>query len=234
MNKENIIKFNQQKNGLFVDNLFIFKYKLCYVSIPKSANTSIKFELAKSAELLDAEDYETLNNDPQLIHKILRTKKELNYENYTFDDFLYVTVIRNPIERLISFYKDKIIGNGWNMRARYNHFQTYSFNSKMSFEDIVYVIKDIPDDLSEIHFRSQTTIIKQSNHNDNLKIFNIDSMDSFSEEIQRHTNLKKINFETVNKSAENGKIYLNSKIRETIIDRYHNDFLLLEKIDKNR
>ena len=71
------------------------------------------------------------------------------------------TFVRNPFERIVSFYINKFIDCnkeilGGKPGFLYENYLCNCFNQNMSFIDVVEIISDIPDHVSEKHFRSQS------------------------------------------------------------------------------
>jgi hypothetical protein len=122
--------------------------KLIYVPIPKVANRSIKAALADTAGMpyTDPHDagWQTIAL-PQLAN--------LNgYFRFTF--------IRNPLDRLLSCYAQKMIlyGRQLNMPVLFWRYGR-RFHPHMSFAEFVEAVADIPDHLADRHFRSQHTFL---------------------------------------------------------------------------
>ena len=216
-------------HGQYLNNLYFSSCNFHYISIPKVANTSIKICIAFSLNLLTNSDKLKIQQQPNLIHK-LNTKK-VNLSNFD-QEFYEFTLLRDPIERFISFYKDKILGNGWTDTIRERYMKIYGLNPNQDIDNHIKVICDIPDDHSEIHFRSQSQIIKQSKLSKNLKIFSYNNFQLFKDYLAKSIK-KKFNKEIYplghfQRSKQSTPISLSSVSINRLRSRYKNDYELIE------
>lgn len=119
--------------------------RLVFVPTPKAANRSIKAAIRCR---LDPE----FRGDPH--HGWRYTPVALMRDN----DFFRFGFVRNPLDRLLSSYTQKIVHYGRD-RAMPLEFWRYgkAFHPDMSFADFVHAVAAIPDRLADIHFRSQHT-----------------------------------------------------------------------------
>ncbi len=115
------------------------KYNAIYFKIPKVANTSLRSTFRKVTDL-----------------KLLPYKRSLNEKEY--DRFFKFSFVRNPFDRLVSCYAEKIIGHktpyGEN-QIDATFFRYNKFYSDMPFEEFVKAVCSIPDEIADFHFRSQ-------------------------------------------------------------------------------
>lgn len=235
MNRDDNNKINRFGNT--TNSLLFEKANINYISIPKVANTSIKIAIIKSLKILNKKDQNFIDQNPNLIHKVLKFHFNNKIQIFSKDKSnVEFALIRNPIDRFISFYFDKIIGSGWDQKVKNKVFPYFGFSSDMSLEDLISRICEIPDQLSEIHFRSQSRIIKQSQLYDNIDIFNIDHFYLFesylSDLFKKKFHIKLINIETFQKSNKDSfKIGAHSMKKLSL--RFENDFNLYEKFKKN-
>lgn len=144
--------------------------KFIYTYVPKAACTSLKTALLP---FLDVEIPENLGDNPDGVHSIslprvppseaIRLKKEEGYFAFAF--------IREPFERLTSFYKSKFFkdgrtDSGWlDGIPRYLHTMYNDkcpFHKDMTFENCVQNINTIYEQniTMEEHFRSQNTFLR--------------------------------------------------------------------------
>ena len=150
--------------GKWRDDLYFAEWRLGFITVPKAANTSLKYSLL---EALPQESRDhllrtiELSGDRQAIHGAFRDSVySTSYDQLTsldVDNILVTT--RRPEERLRSFYFDKIIGNGWPPEMQDNVARLYGIDKHTSFDVFVAKVADIPDNEAELHFRSMRKII---------------------------------------------------------------------------
>lgn len=150
--------------GWFRDNLYFPELRLGFVTVPKAANTSLKYAILESlpesarqpllARITEA-------GTRQGIHRALRASAyRCGRERLLEPDVDHVlATVRHPEARLKSFYVDKVLGDGWPERLRVKVARLYGIDAQTSFEAFVARLADIPDDECELHFRSQAEII---------------------------------------------------------------------------
>ena len=121
--------------------------RLVYYAIPKTGCTTVK------SLLLEAEGH-AVPDDDEMIHSYYE-KNEPNASAPRFRDYFRFTFVRNPWDRLVSCYCNKVL----EMRPGNFHSFNFLYNlnfAQMSFADFVRFVCRVPDDLSEPHFRLQS------------------------------------------------------------------------------
>jgi chondroitin 4-sulfotransferase 11 len=133
-----------------------------YISIPKVACTAIK-----SALFPDLQDGENSASEMDIHSKAKRygvnrlTSSQCKYFKFAF--------VRNPFDRLVSCYEDKVrkpsqhIGRYY-FSTRYNNLLLQSlygshFSPEMSFAQFLELVHRIPDRFADAHFRSQVSML---------------------------------------------------------------------------
>jgi hypothetical protein len=133
------------------------KYEFIYYPIPKVACSSIKANIAKIMEIKLINDHPHSTPFPEIP---LWASAANKYFKFAF--------VRNPWDRLVSCYKDKIYyctdhtgkvnAYGDNLPP---FMRKYScFQKGMPFEDFVKAVSKIPDHAAEAHFISQHTYLE--------------------------------------------------------------------------
>lgn len=126
--------------------ILVAELNLGYVSVPKAANRSIKAALADLAGM----PYE----DPHAAGWHYVSLATLAAQ----EDVFRFTFVRNPLDRLVSCYAQKIVLYARRLQLPL-HFWRYGrlFNPEMSFAEFVEAVASVPDRLADPHFRSQHT-----------------------------------------------------------------------------
>jgi hypothetical protein len=122
--------------------------KLVYVPVPKVANRSIKAALADYAGMPYTDPHEAGWQTIPL--------RQLA----TLEGYFRFTFVRNPLDRLLSCYAQKMVLYARQMGLpllfwRYGK----RFWPEMSFAEFVEAVAAVPDHLADRHFRSQHTFI---------------------------------------------------------------------------
>lgn len=137
-------------------SIFLQPYNAVYIDIAKVASSSLKMAFASILGL----DVDRVGGNPHEIEYPRPPESScagewLHPGRYTF------AFVRNPWDRLVSCYRDKIQGQVADFTlfsqsgvARcLTRFDVFSAN--MSFEAFVYAVASIPDAAADEHFRSQ-------------------------------------------------------------------------------
>ncbi len=142
-------------------SVLLERYRAVYVEVPKVACTSLKVALA---ELLGI-DLDGSGGDP---HRATFPSAASSRDAHGphFQGLFAFAFVRNPWDRLVSCYRDKIAGEvdgftRFTLRpgvadclAGFD-----AFVAGMSFEDFVSAVASIPDAEADGHFRSQHTFV---------------------------------------------------------------------------
>ncbi len=132
--------------------------KLVYISIPKVACTSIKIAT------MGSENPEGIREDHMNIHSLAKAhhQHQLRYKHRNYYKF---TFVRNPFDRLVSCYEDKVrkpyqhngryyFDTGYNSKLIKSLFGS-RFHADMNFNEFIRLVSKIPDFISDGHFKSQ-------------------------------------------------------------------------------
>lgn len=170
--------------------------KLNYWGLPKCGNTSIKYALAKASEL----KLQKVDDTCVWVHKENLTKY-ITPQQAIQNGFKNFTVVRDPIERFISMYKDihrrEQLGRKIGKNKSINTFLKY--------------LEKTPDEKRDVHFRSQCYFLV---HNEKV-IPDILTYD----EIEAMLNVKLEKLNTI-KSEVKMTDEQKNKVHELFIDDY--------------
>lgn len=184
--------------------------------IPKNACSSIRHLILK--QIFEKDDIKYKIAKLQVLPKI--DYSELGkYENY-----LWFVFLRDPFKRLISCYKDKVLGQPGD--------QIYKplYNPSMTFRSFVDYVCGTNDYYIDWHLKSQCYFV--DGYMENMDF--IGFVEDFDKDIKllkfkinckyKHDHLRKT-------SQSNNKYFLdNDNIRNKIKQRYRNDFELIKKV----
>jgi hypothetical protein len=205
------------------ENIVLHKYKAIYIVNAKVACTSIKFFLN---ELLNKQPVNVVE-DIHHIHFPCVSKDELNT---TYSKYFKFAFVRNPWDRVVSCYKNKIVTDTNNNTKPFvngvfcSFIKFNCFNPTMSFEEFIECICTIPDNEADHHFKSQSNII--TDHNNEVIPNFIGKLEKMQKDFDFVCN--KIGVEnTLNhhmkSDKQNYKEYYNDKTKQMISDRYKDD-----------
>ena len=132
-------------------NYLVFEDRqLAYLVNSKVACTSIRLTIGKA--------YGLHVTKPLLIHDDSLWTIQKGRLRGKASDFHSFTFVRDPFERLVSCYRDRVLYNGPKEFALQPFFSDYLYTipPNISFEEFVRIIARIPDRLADRHFKSQT------------------------------------------------------------------------------
>jgi hypothetical protein len=142
--------------------------RFVYVATPKVASSSIKWALLPLLQEADLTP-EEIAAQPQFphIHRYLRRvdvhlardQFERRRRRGAYADYFCFSFVRNPWDRLVSCYLSKVAGPGPHpVRMRLGG-RTGAFARGMPFAEFVRIVCDTPDERSNVHLASQTSIL---------------------------------------------------------------------------
>ncbi len=189
--------------------IVIEKLKLAYVPIPKAANRSIKTALANSINLKFEVSAHRAN------------WKTIAVEKLPLTGYFVFTTVRNPIDRLVSCYKQKFLHPN---RDPNRVFWKYgrAIKADFSFEDFAEFVIQTPNKYSDRHFQSQCTLL-----GNNLaiydKIIRFENLEKEWEVMQQNHKLGSL--PRTNASKHLGESFeVSEELKERLFLRYKNDF----------
>ena len=146
------LKLIRMKN--VTKNILIEKHKSIFSFIQKNACSSMKAYLVEILEMQKAENFPLNIHNPRLYPFPCILDEDIfpKYEAY-----FRFCIIRNPWERLVSCYKEKVM----NKPTDYNYFKNYSreFYGGMPFDEFVNIVVSLTDEDSDPHFGGQLNLL---------------------------------------------------------------------------
>ena len=238
------------------DDFLLFKCLLMYGLKPVSShpNTYIshkyKFisfpidKVASGTQYKLMHDLHAQPEDPEKTEGLINVNRKeyfLQPQGIKYDDYYKWAFVRNPWDRLLSCYMDKIVGSTWRfthipfpagsikvLRRKYHNI--HQFNS-MTFEDFVKRVVKIPDFLCDNHILPQHYFFNPQEMDfigrfenfeaDMFKILNVVVPDC---DIKK---LEKIN-QSNNKGGRSYRDHYTDEMREIVARKYARDIELFD------
>lgn len=154
---------NMQRHGYEARYIVNDEHRFVYFVIQKAACTSIKTALLPFFDL-DTAPFEVTRGDGTRfvrVHKLFNDsghqidKKEFfNKADHEYRDYFRFAFVRNPWDRLLSCYRDKVVNRGAEP-LRVPAGVDAEFYAGMPFAEFVDVVRRIPEKKANAHFRSQ-------------------------------------------------------------------------------
>jgi len=205
--------------------------KLAYFRIPKAANSSIRYILAKH-QCLTSQRGLRPSNDAFWLEQDKAVAQLLTPTDFISDPEAVrswsFTFVRNPLARLYSCWNNKVIENRGAMSRR---FLNMGVTHGMSFEDFVDCVVASPDDACDIHVRSQVAILTLDGHVLPNFVGRVESIAPdwkhvrYEARIRNAPGLGTMQQRNVRKSVQSDIMFeLSKTVRDKIMWRYRQDF----------
>ncbi len=209
-------------------NILVEKYKFIIFIIPKNASTSFKVQIVDVLALKNLTNSQDSVHDPNVYPFPFVKISELNDR---YKEYLRFCVVRNPWDRIVSCFKDKIRPIDFNSDDFRNGvalplMETSSFfYGGMPFDEFVDVVCQIPDSIGEHHFTSQLYQITDAYGN--LLVNFISKLETLNEDLEtlsQKTGFPIANFPHVHKTkGKKYQEYYNDELIEKVRIRYKAD-----------
>ncbi|MGB0383499.1 MAG: sulfotransferase family 2 domain-containing protein [Ardenticatenaceae bacterium] len=199
------------------------KQKLVYLAIPKVATTSILLTISESYGLKIKRG---------LIHSNPFWHCQLGKLNKAQTPYHKFTFIRNPFDRLVSCYKEKIVNRYNRKLPPFYNGPHLSVPENASFAQFVQIVSDTPDCLADRHFKSQYAILYRKN---NLLVDWVGRFEHLAEnwaELAEKYNLRphllhKLSSHNFENTPRDYKLYYTREFADMVYKRYQKDVDLL-------
>lgn len=207
------------------NNILLEDYKAIFFFQAKVASTSLKTLIAEIEGI-------TFEGN---VHFDVRFKfADTNYLFRDYSDYFKFTIVRNPWDRLVSCYKNKIREETFNSNTFKNgvEFNLLKYGSifygGMSFNKFARCVASIPDEKSDKHFRSQHPIIINNHHQ--LLVDFIGKIENLEDDINKIIKACGIPMKSIPRlntsKKQNYQEYYNDETKDLIFNRYKKDILL--------
>ncbi|MGB1249199.1 MAG: sulfotransferase family 2 domain-containing protein [Candidatus Promineifilaceae bacterium] len=126
--------------------------RLIYIATPKTASTSILLTIGVARGLTDVQPREIRGRFAAHIKRGSLQQVNANYFKFSF--------VRNPYSRLVSCYENKFVEVREYGRDRFLYAHPpFEMSVGDTFEQFIRRIAEIPDELADRHFKSQTAFL---------------------------------------------------------------------------
>lgn len=186
--------------------------RIIYFINPKCACTTIKAFMATTDRTLDV--------DPAKIGQDGAFGKVDRVEDVSpYPDYFKFTFVRNPWDRLVSCYLEKIL-----RQRKWKEI----FGSSPSFADFVRVVHGIPDDKADMHYRSQYLNLTDSS--DKLVVDFVGRVETIHDDMKAVASVRSLDYSPGHFRKSNGRRpyqeYYEKKTRDLVGERYAKDIKL--------
>ncbi|ULO01691.1 sulfotransferase family protein [Campylobacter sp. RM5004] len=200
------------------------KYKYIYFETPKVACSTIKRTL---------QELEDIHNVPRSPHDKINSplKSPLDIESGVeiFDEYFKFSFVRNPYTRILSCYLQKFCNDNLETRLKFLSKLNINKDIKLSFNDFLKALKDIPYKKYDIHYMPQYLLLGGGN----LKLDYIGKFERFDIDFQnilfKIIGVNNLSISNIiwHKTNANTLIdnYLDDESIKMINEIYSNDFL---------
>ena len=210
--------------------IVIYPWKVAYVRVPKVANSALKSAIAAGLKLPQVPGLRPTNDrywrcaDPKRVNLISLFQFEYDPR---FRDYWSFAVVREPVERIVSCYKNKILRNGRLSPA----FQRRGFSDSMSLEAFVRRACVLSDVSTDIHLASQASILGQGGRSSLDLVLSLDELNHrFPELVAEVWKRSGVHLGTLGLSNSTAKVkdrlVLTPELRCLIRRRYEADYRL--------
>lgn len=206
--------------------------KYVYVEVPKVASSTIKSHLNKIelATLMNV----SVGPHPEILSSPHVKPYQLSADDLSDilfgDEFFKFTFVRNPYERILSAYLDKIVGNSPERKQIDNNRKMANRmkSEECSFAEFIDTVKKIPDNTRDKHWRTQFSLTMKNF----VRYDYIGKIERFNADVTKIQSISGISFQGIkefspHKTEAKSKMdnyYSDKDARDTVLDIYSKDF----------
>ena len=218
--------------------IYLSDLNLAYMALPKVANSSVKTLLAKHLGLVGDENrkgglaylfnHSETSADLRKRGVLISKKDLLNLKNSN-KDLTVLSVVRDPIERVRSFYSSCLASEVL-MNKLAQFYGSDVFYKGMSFEQFLQHVILIPDLISNRHFQSQYLFLTSKEKEIADEVYNLNQLSSHFIPRLGELGLDVSSFKNVNKGQNKAQAQLSEELENKARIRFQKDYILLEKL----
>jgi hypothetical protein len=208
-------------------NILLQNQNAIYFYVPKVACSTLKKICA------DALGLNVHGDVAEAVHDVEFPYVKKYKVRSQFKSFYKFAFVRNPWDRLVSCYRDKVCDQADHVYEKHeNRFIEYmksigAYRPGMTFEDFVNVIVDVPDNRAEGHFRSQASLL--TDRYGLLPFEKIGRFETLAEDFEAIAKQIRLTGALPHLRGSGGKDYrdyYSSKMRDMVRKRYEQDIAL--------
>jgi hypothetical protein len=177
--------------------------------------------------------YMHIHHDVNAMHRPRLPRRARDYFKFAF--------VRNPFDRLVSFYEDKVrrpkqhnglyyFGSAYNKILIGNLFGA-SFGPDMTFPDFARLVSRVPDWLADAHFKSQYAMLFRRGRQTTDFIGRFESIEQDWELLIRKYGVPPLEHKNPTVMRDWRSYYTDKAVVEMVAARYQNDLLHFEYED---
>tara|TARA_Y200000002_G_C22649377_1_gene650637 strand:+ start:181 stop:900 length:720 start_codon:yes stop_codon:yes gene_type:complete len=200
-----------------VEYVVLPKMKIVYIVNSKVGCSLIKKILLKR-ELGNDINFSNYNN----IHSYARKHGYTHFQiSKKWNDYYWFTVFRDPIERVISLYNNKVKYEKSKYFKKY-YYNKSLFNENINLNKFVDVIINIPTNLSDRHFKPQYKVLENIPNKISIDIHMFNDMKySISNKINQ---IEESDFNIKINSSKKNTMKISNKIKSKLKTFYKKDY----------
>jgi hypothetical protein len=202
-------------------NIVFHSHNAVHFPVPKVACTSLGKAFADLLGMsLEGRDLE------EEVHWLDFPSLDVDQLNGEFEGYFRFGFTRNPWDRLVSLYEDKMNRSKYDLRLNRNFDPRLGFYPNMQFSDFVRVICEISDTGSNVHYQSQhVSLMPESLERYPDYVGKFENLSSDLVEVAEFVGFPKIVIPTLRRSSRESdfRAYYDGETRGIVAKRFQRD-----------
>lgn len=208
------------------------RYRIVYYPMPKNASSSLKHVLF---EIDAGRPFDNQEGWPKsFIHSLYPAQPNGGFWTEAFKNYFSFFVIRDPIERFVSGFNNRVYRYGdVNPETKNNQGELLPTEPEINFfiDNLAFYLNYSK--VLKSHFQLQLTFVNNVIDKVN-KIYTVANLDGLYQDLKNHTGLEKIQPRNRNRNKDNNSdIYsvndINDKNKAVLKKIYHKDYVMFQK-----
>ena len=184
-----------------------------YVAVPKTGNSTVNAALlAKECDFTPHDTYHSIHH--------LKRKYAVPKYRFTANTLPSFAVVRNPYDRLVSCYKNKVLREDY-----FSSFHYYGrFHKDMSFDEFVRQVHNIPHVWADPHFQTQSSILCRGDALVVDTVFTFEEFPRLLQWLQEHYRLTYDRNYNTSSEKSRWQDYYHQATADLVYNKYRKDF----------